>query len=199
MINQVPASIPTRERLIAAARGLFAANGYFSTPVAEILQRAGANSGSLYYSFRSKEELLLAVLRTYRDGIDEMLIEPAWRGIDDPIERVFALLSAYRRLLLESDCSYGCPIGSLALEIHEPETAVRRLLVENFDAWKQRVAQCLEQARERGGLEADPEALATLVLSVMEGAVMQSRTYRSVEPFDASVDTLRALLDRVST
>jgi hypothetical protein len=36
--------------------------------------------------------VLLAVLEMYRDGIYPMLLAPAWEGVDDPIERVFALL-----------------------------------------------------------------------------------------------------------
>jgi AcrR family transcriptional regulator len=178
------------------ARRLFSERGYLSTSVAEILAAAKANSGSLYHFFATKQDLLLEVLRSYRDGIDEMLIEPAWRGVDDPVERVFALLAAYRGLLAASECTYGCPIGSLALELHAPEPPVRALLLENFESWKRRVKKCFEEAgRER--LEAlDAEALATLVLTVMEGAVMQSRTYRSLEPFDDSVRMLRELLMR---
>ena len=34
-----------------------------------------------------------------------------------------------------TDCTYGCPIGSLALELHEPDPPVREALAANFDAW----------------------------------------------------------------
>jgi hypothetical protein len=64
-----------------------------------------------------------------------MLLDPAWRDITDPIERVFALLARYREALIGTDCFYGCPIGNLALEIHEPDPAVRGLIAANFDAW----------------------------------------------------------------
>jgi TetR/AcrR family transcriptional regulator, transcriptional repressor for nem operon len=197
MLNTEPLPAPTRERLIAVARQLFGENGYLSTSIADILRTAGVHSGSLYYFFHTKQDLLLAVLRAYRDGIDEMLIEPAWRGVEDPVERVFALLGAYRRLLVESECTYGCPIGSLALELHEPDPQVRHLLAENFDAWKARIAGCFEEARDRLPEDVSPQALGTFVLTVMEGAVMQSRTYRSLEAFDASVGILRELVRRL--
>ena len=89
-------SSSTADRLIMAAMRLFAEKGYGSTSVADILREAGANSGSLYHAFPTKQDLLLAVLRRYRDGIGPMLLAPAWEGVDDPIERVFALLAAYR-------------------------------------------------------------------------------------------------------
>src|SRR6202012_5738925 len=97
----------TKLRLTLTAQRLFAEKGYESTSVADILKAAGANSGSLYHFFPTKQDLLLEVLRRYRDGIEPMLLAPAWEGVDDPIERVFALLAAYRRALSGSDCLYG--------------------------------------------------------------------------------------------
>src|SRR5689334_5110829 len=101
----------TRERLLRAAMQLFWQKGYGSTSVADVLQRAGVNSGSLYHFFAGKQELLLAVLALYREGLEPMLLAPAWDGVDDPIERVFALLARYRQGIVETDCTYGCPIG----------------------------------------------------------------------------------------
>lgn len=178
---------------------LFHEKGYGATSVAEILSRAGANSGSLYHFFPGKQDLLLAVLERYRDGIGANLLEPAWAGVEDPIERVFALLSAYRRMLAESSCTYGCPIGSLALEIHEPDPAVRELLAVNFDGWADAIEGCLEAAGERLPADLDRRELAVFVLTVMEGGVMQARTQRSLEPFDGSVARLRDYFGRLET
>ena len=54
---------PTRERIVEAALYLFWKNGYAGTGLAEILESAEAKPGSFYYFFKTKEELLLAVLR----------------------------------------------------------------------------------------------------------------------------------------
>ncbi|MEA3065305.1 MAG: TetR/AcrR family transcriptional regulator, transcriptional repressor for nem operon [Sphingomonadales bacterium] len=182
----------TRGRIIEAARELFWAKGYGSTSIADILSRSQVNSGSLYHFFPGKQDLLIAVLEAYRDGIGEMLLEPAWAGVADPVEKVFALLARYRSLIVETECEYGCPIGSLALELHEADPAVRRLLAENFEAWVDAVASCLEEARDRFPDGADLRALAELALTVMEGGVMQARTHRDVRHFDRSVAQLRA-------
>jgi TetR/AcrR family transcriptional repressor of nem operon len=182
----------TRERIVHAAMRLFWEKGYDSTSVADVLKAAGANSGSLYHFFPGKQDLLLAVLGLYREGIHAMLLEPAWSGIADPIERVFALLAHYRNSLVTTDCTYGCPIGSLALEIHEPDPAVRELLAANFEAWVSAVAQCLKDAGKRLPPRTKHRALAHFVLTTMEGAVMQARTFRDVRYFDDSVGQLRA-------
>src|SRR6185437_3325881 len=92
----------TREKLIETATALFAARGYNATGMADILAAAGVHRGSLYHAFPAKQNLLLAVLERYRSGIGERLLAPAWAGIDDPIERVFALLARYRRFLTDT-------------------------------------------------------------------------------------------------
>ena len=185
----------TRDRIIMAAMELFWQKGYASTSIADILKTADANSGSLYHFFPAKQDLLVAVLETYLAGIRPMLLEPAWNGVDDPVERIFALLAHYRHLLCETDCLYGCPIGYLALEIHEPDPAVREALAANFHAWTGAIEECLGDAADRLPPQLDRVSLAKFVLTTMEGAVMQARTYRSPESFDASVDQLRNYFD----
>lgn len=170
---------------------LFWEKGYLSTSIVDILQAAGANSGSLYHFFPSKQDLLLAVLETYRDGIHPMLLDPVWQDVEDPIERVFVLLAKYRELLEQTDCFYGCPIGSLALELHEPDPPVRKLLAANFSAWTGAIEGCLAAAGDRLPHDVDSEGLATFVLTTMEGGVMLARTHRDLRWFDAGVDQLR--------
>lgn len=184
-----------RLKIILAAMELFWLKGYHSTSVADLLSRTQLNSGSLYNVFPSKQDVLVGVLEAYRDGIGEMLLSPAWDGVDDPIEKIFALLARYRGLIRESECTYGCPIGSLALELHEPDPVVRELIAANFTAWTAAVAGCLRAAGDRLPPNTDAEALAEFVLTAMEGGVMQARTHRDVAYFDRAVGQLRAHID----
>ena len=60
----------TRQRIIDAAMELFWLKGYSSTSIADILSRSQVNSGSLYHFFPGKQDVLVAVLEAYRDGIE---------------------------------------------------------------------------------------------------------------------------------
>jgi TetR/AcrR family transcriptional regulator, transcriptional repressor for nem operon len=188
---------PTKDRIVTVATQLFWQKGYGATSIQDILHTAGAHAGSLYHFFPTKQELLLAVLQRYRDGIHPMLLDPAWDGVDDPIERVFALLARYRAALVRTDCVYGCPIGLLALEIHEPDPSVRELLAANFNAWTAAIEQCLRNAGPRIPKDVDKRELASFVLTAMEGGVMQARTHRTIDTFDAAVRRLRDYFDRL--
>lgn len=190
---------PTRDLVIRVAMKLFGEKGYDSTSIADILHQANVNSGSLYHHFETKQGVLIAVLEAYRDGIEPMLIAPAWKGVKDPIDRVFALLKKYRKLLQITDCAYGCPIGSLALEIHEPDPPVRALLAANFDRWTLFIENCFHAARDRLPPKTDTRSLAQFVLTTMEGGVMLSRTYRTLAAYDASVAMLRNYISTLET
>jgi TetR/AcrR family transcriptional repressor of nem operon len=159
--------------------------------MADLLAHAEVNSGSFYHFFESKEALLREVLNQYLPALRPMVIDPAYAKTADPIKRIFAILSGYRDRILQTECKYGCPLGRLALEIDPENRPAHKLIAENFTGWIEAVQECVEQLHEDLLDGTDPKALATFVLAVMEGGVMLSRSYRSVEPFDFAVAQLR--------
>ena len=79
--------------------------------------------------------------------------------------------------------------------MHEPDLPVRELLAKNFMAWTDAIRECLDEAGGRLPSDVDREQLAQFVLSTMEGGVMQARTFRDIEYFDASIRQLREYFD----
>jgi hypothetical protein len=90
---------------------------------------------------------------------------------------------------VSTDCQYGSPIGRLALELDPENTPAHDLIAQNFTAWRSAVETCARAA----GIP-KPADVAAFVLTVMEGGVMQSRAYRSIEPYDACIRQLRVHL-----
>jgi TetR/AcrR family transcriptional regulator, transcriptional repressor for nem operon len=181
----------TRGRLIESARYLFWERGFAGTSMSDLLTHAGVNSGSFYHFFESKEALLREVLEGYLHALRPMVVDPAFAKAEEPVARIFAILEGYRGRVLQTECKYGCPLGRLALEIDPENRPAHKLIAENFRGWIQAVRECIDQMQERLPADTDREALATYVLAVMEGAVMLSRSYGSVEPFDRTISQLR--------
>jgi len=179
----------TRQRLVESARYLFWERGFAGTSMADLLAHAKVNSGSFYHFFDSKEALLREILESYLVALHPMIVEPAYAATSKPIERIFAILEGYRERILITDAQYGCPLGRLALEIDPENRPAHKLIAENFRGWIGAVRDCLHDAKLPRGTDID--ALATYVLAVMEGGVMLSRSYGSVDPFDRTVKALR--------
>ena len=156
--------------------------------MADLLAHAQVNSGSFYHFFESKEALLREVLTSYVTLLRPMVIEQAFASTPEPIQRILAILAGYRERIVQTDCRYGCPLGRLALEIDPENRPAHNLISQNFRGWVEAIHECLTAANLPAGTDRD--ALATFVLAVMEGGVMLSRSYGTVEPFDQAVNQL---------
>ncbi|MBM2618823.1 TetR/AcrR family transcriptional regulator [Actinoplanes sp. LDG1-06] len=69
----------TRERILAVALDLFAGQGYQVTSLREIAERLGVTKAAVYFHFRTKPEILTALLRGYADGVAALAADAAVR------------------------------------------------------------------------------------------------------------------------
>jgi TetR/AcrR family transcriptional repressor of nem operon len=191
-----PAST-TRDRIILAAVELFYTQGYEATGMAQILAKSRANSGSFYFFFKSKEQLLDAILDWYLANLEPIILHPVVSATTDPVERIFLLLDGYRQKILITNFTFTCPIGRLALEIDPGRRQIHNKIAANFNGWTAAVRQWLQEDAHRFPAGTDFNQLSQFVLTVMEGGVMQSRAHRSIVPFDSSVEQLRHHLDHL--
>ena len=123
-----------------------------------------------------------------------------WQRGGSPPSKLSELRSrtdVQRKGLLDSDFHDSCPIGNLALELNDFQPAAYTLVRENFEGWRCAVLACLDDAGGRLGANCDRDRLATFTLTTMEGAVMLSRAYREIGPFDDAVSNLRDYFDRL--
>jgi TetR/AcrR family transcriptional repressor of nem operon len=181
----------TRTRLIETAAQLFWQQGYHATGLAQIYEQAQVRSGSFYHFFASKEAVLRAVLDHYHASFFSSVVAPNCSRERDRIERVFCLLGEYRKWILRTGFRFGCPVGRLAMEMDPELEEVFAAIQNNFSMWSGTVEQWLNEAADRLPSHVSRAKLATFVLTVMEGGVMQARAARSVQPFDDSVEVLR--------
>jgi AcrR family transcriptional regulator len=186
-----PKNAATRDRLIDSARFLFWERGYAGTSMSELLAHAEVNSGSFYHFFDSKEGLLRAVLEQYIELLRPMVVDPAFAATPKPLERIFAILAGYRERILMTHCTFGCPLGRLALEVDPENAPAHKLIAQNFQGWIEAVRECLIEMKPALPRATDIDALATFILVAMEGGVMLSRSYRDVALYDRAVEQLR--------
>jgi AcrR family transcriptional regulator len=84
----------TREKLVDAARALFAERGYGAVAMEEVVARAGVTRGALYHHFRDKRDLFRAVYeRTEAELVAEIAAEVT--GIEDPWALLVAGVHAF--------------------------------------------------------------------------------------------------------
>jgi len=87
MINEKETKDEVREALIEIARTVFGKYGFKKTTVDDIAEAAGKGKSSLYYYFKSKDEIFLAVIKREIELVKEKIKERI-EGIEDPIDKI---------------------------------------------------------------------------------------------------------------
>ncbi|MCG7947750.1 MAG: TetR/AcrR family transcriptional regulator [Candidatus Thiodiazotropha taylori] len=127
---------PTRLSIIDAARSHIYHKGFGATSYANIAQQTKLKKGNIQYHFKSKDDLLQAVIEQQIEGIREQL--ESW-SLDcgttyDCVERFIAMVDDNADNLAR----YGCPMGTLNSELgkdHRQQQHQARAMFELYLRW----------------------------------------------------------------
>jgi len=189
---EMPRSTDARINAIRTASRLFQEQGYAATGLTEIIELSGAPKGSFYFHFPGgKEQLAVEALRASGEHITEALRKLAEQSAS-PARLIRDYAATQERMLVSSGYRQGCPIATVALEMASESEPIRTTVEAVYTAWSTVLADFL---RLHGHTRAQAARLAEHVVATMEGALLLSRSYRSIEPVRNAVRTLTALLD----
>ncbi|MFI7008772.1 TetR/AcrR family transcriptional regulator [Streptomyces sp. NPDC050145] len=85
---------PGHAAIVKAAREEFAERGYGATSIRDIAQRAGVSLSALYYYYKGKQELLVAILDDAHDAYFSSCQEALARAGEDPAEQLAAIVES---------------------------------------------------------------------------------------------------------
>ena len=198
-----PRAIKTRDRILREAAKMFALKGFHGTKVDEIIKAAEVTSGAFFHHSKCKEDLAFAVIDHYMaercrtlDRIEKSL---PGDGGDDPLDRVFRRLNAVcERVVRRRNRKGGCLIGNLSTTLSDTHPAFRKRLGECFDEMASEFEVHLDEAAASGGVSGDQDTgeMARYIVSVIEGAIMLSRTHRDLNVIERQVRHLKEDLKR---
>lgn len=180
----------TRAALIRSGTELLTEQGFMASGIDGILKRVGVPKGSFYYYFDSKEAFGQAVMAHYGAYFAHKLDRHLLNVELAPLARIEAFVDDAKRGMARHDFQRGCLVGNLGQEVGSLPEAYRQWLRETLEAWRQRLARCLQEAQERGELarSADVDRLADAFWIGWEGAVMRARLERSVRPMEVFLE-----------
>lgn len=155
-----------RDALLDTAEGLFARHGYRAVGIDTVLAEAGVAKMTLYKHFRSKEELITAVLERRGNAIAAGLTKRIAAAPEDPGTRLLAVFD-WLEQAVRSPQFHGCLFIKAASEYPAAEDLPR----QTAEAFKQACHDRLEGLC-RDLAVADPEGLARQLQLLFEGALV---------------------------
>jgi TetR/AcrR family transcriptional regulator, lmrAB and yxaGH operons repressor len=188
----MPRRTDSRSRMIRAAAELFRQRGYHATTFSDVVRDSGAPRGSTYFHFPGgKHELAREAIARAGDEMEQMVDEAA-RHADDPGSLVRALAQIMADRFERSGYQSGCAIATMVLELAPSDEEFSAAFDSVFARWRAALVTRFEPL----GIAPDrAAALADLVISALEGALLLSRAARSTEPFKAPIEALISAID----
>jgi AcrR family transcriptional regulator len=180
----------TSTQIVIAADQLFHQHGVEHTSFADIAQAVGISRGNFYHHFKSKDDILDAVIALRLANTQTML--RAWeQSTDGPAQRIRCFIGM---LIANQDqiMQYGCPVGTLCAELaklrHVAQNDAERLFML-FREWLVRQFQHLGQAEQ-----ADDLAMHLLMRS--QGVAALANAFRDPAFIEREVKNMHVWLDQ---
>ncbi|TCD14081.1 TetR/AcrR family transcriptional regulator [Oricola cellulosilytica] len=162
-------ALSTRQQIVEKADALFYAGGFEATSFADIAAALGISRGNFYYHFRTKDEILDAVIDRRMENTRAMLGN--WAEEDDaPKDRILSFV----RILVTNRTkimAFGCPVGTLSTELAKLDHAAHGRAAEIFAMYR----EWLSDQFRAGGQGDRADSLAMHLLGRVQGvAVMMT-------------------------
>jgi AcrR family transcriptional regulator len=184
------------QRIIEAMRTSVGTRGAAGSTFDHVAREAGVSRGLLHYYFGSKEKLLVEVVRhdceTRLEAMDERIT-----GAGSVDEIIAALVLGLEEFIEGEPSSPAVIYELLSASRHSDE--IRAELAELYRRWRADLADAL-RAKERDGvvrLEADPEAVASMLFALGDGfgiQVLSDPDWDRTKAFDLGIRIARRLL-----
>lgn len=182
----------TRADIVACARTLFYEHGYDGTSFSQIVDATGLFRGNIYHYFKTKDDILGAVVERYLEDYRALLSR--WeREHDEPRARLRAFVDMIVGRKAEL-VDYGCPIGSLNTELGKERRQLQRVARGLFDLFRGWLAARFE---ELGRSKQDADALALHLLGRAQGIAVISHVYQDAHLLEREASQLKDWIDRL--
>jgi AcrR family transcriptional regulator len=180
-----------RDRLIQGAFELFHAQGVEQTSLADIANVSNVPIGNIYYYFKTKDELIAAVIAAHSEVVTGALreLEQRHRTPRSRLKAFVRMLGEQRELTAQS----GCPQGSLCSELDKREDPAARscaVLLRLPIDWAERQFRALGRR--------DAAELAVALIASYQGIALLTNTLRDPELMGRECRRLERWIDSLS-
>lgn len=160
-----------RDHLIDTALDLFARDGFQGTGIDKILAESGVAKMTLYNHFKSKDELILAVLRRRDETFRNWFMREVERRASNSRDRLLAIFDVLEQWFLDGNYG-GCLFINATAEFGDRAASIRGSCAEH----KKLVIDYLTELADSAGA-ADPAELAFSLNLLAEGAIVTAQVF----------------------
>jgi AcrR family transcriptional regulator len=188
----------TKQFIIEKTAPIFNAQGYAGTSLTDLTNATGLTKGSIYGNFENKDEVALAAF-DYNFGRVTQYIKSRILATEDAVERLLVYPEVYRNFLKIPFLKAGCPILNTSTEADDTHPALKEKAADALSFWKRSIENQVKRGRERKEIKnsTDPTQMAVIMMSLIEGAVMQAKVTGKSTELKIAMDFLTKMIHDV--
>ncbi|MBF2014622.1 MAG: TetR/AcrR family transcriptional regulator [Rivularia sp. T60_A2020_040] len=168
----------TKERILYQAAALFNTQGYAGASISDIMRVTGLKKGGIYNHFQSKDELALQAF-DYAIELIKQRYRDALKNKRHASERLQAIISVFGANVENPAVEGGCPLLNTAVESDDTHPMLRHRVQTAMNSLRDMIRRVIQKGMARGEIrpEINADEVATVMISLLEGAVMMSKLY----------------------
>lgn len=173
----------TKQYIIEKTASIFNTKGFAGTYLSDITEATGLTKGSIYGNFANKDEVAVAAF-DYNFARVNAYVKARILAADSSIDRLLVYPQIYRDFLKIPFLQPGCPILNTSVEADDTHPQLRERATNALTFWKKSIENQVKRGIARGEIKknTNPTEIAVVIISLIEGAIMQAKvTGKSTE------------------
>ncbi len=200
MSKTISKSERTKQLIVERTAPVFNEKGYAGTSLSDLESATGLTKGSIYGNFANKDEVALAAF-DYNFNRVTRYIKDRILATDHSIDRLLVYPHVYRDFLKIPFLKPGCPILNTSTEADDTHPLLRERVASALAFWKTSLENQVKRGIQRGEIKKDtnPTEFAVVLISLIEGAIMQAKTTGKSTDLRVAMNYLEKLIRQLKT
>ncbi|GAA1482977.1 hypothetical protein GCM10009624_34170 [Gordonia sinesedis] len=178
------------DQILDAARRCFLRKGFHKTSMADVIAESGLSAGAVYSYFSSKEELIASVARSVLLAYEDRLLDVG--AADSPVDAATKFADTILHTLSPLSDHFRIVVTVWSEAVSNPD--LNPIAVDIIGRLRAMFTAVLQRWADSGhDLPASPEGIAPVIISIFQGAILQSAILGDID-IDDYLATVRALL-----
>lgn len=187
----------TRQKLVAAARGLVLERGFTGAGVDQICEAAGVTKGAFFHHFKSKDEIGKAALADWAAFGMGLYAAAKAEPLRYPLDHVHRFIDIMIGFLRHSESPVTCVVGIISQEQALANPVLREACSQYLWDWADFARQLLDEAKaaQAPKVDFDAEEVAWFLQSLWQGSMLIAKTRQDPAMAIRNLERARAYLD----
>ncbi|MFH0789897.1 MAG: TetR/AcrR family transcriptional regulator [Pseudomonadota bacterium] len=163
-----------RDKILRSATRLFGRRGFNGTTIEDVTRESGISKGALYWHYKSKSELLGAVVERLQTEYLDVFTKDIMSAGPRPIDRIRRIFKFNARFAVEHIDLIHC-LRNLSLELSPSEDKNVKMFFSTIDQQRNLIVRLINDAQRDGSIRTDlkPEIMAAVILAIHDGILLQ--------------------------